>query len=368
LATTIAFCITELDPGGAERAFVRLVKGLDRREWAPHVLTLRDGGLLADELRDAGITVQSLGLNRSSQAWSGLRRVTAALRTIRPQILQTWLYHANILGRIAAWRAGVPHVVAGVRVAEQRSRWRLRIDRWTAGLVDRHVCVSQGVATFMHQAAGIRGDRIAVIPNGVDYEKYAHAAPADLSSFGIPPLSPTVVFAGRLDPQKDPFLFLEAARQVSQVDSRPHFLLVGEGPLRREVERWIHDHDLSTRVHLAGWSDNLGGILKASACFVLSSRWEGMANVLLEAMAAGTPVVTTDVEGVRDLVTNGTTGRIVAMPDPLAVSQAILWVLRDPAAAALCACKAQAIVRERHTWMSFVTSHEHLYKKLSHPT
>lgn len=368
MATTIAFCITELDPGGAERAFVRLVKGLDRREWDPHVLTLRDRGSLADELREAGIPVQSLGLHRSSQAWSGLRRLTAALRTIRPQILQTWLYHANILGRIAAWRAGVPHVVAGIRVAEQRSRWRLRIDRWTAGLVDRHVCVSQDVATFMHQAAGIRGDRIEVIPNGVDYERYAHAPPADLSSFGIPPLSPTVIFAGRLDPQKDPFLFLEAARQVSQVDLQTHFIIAGEGPLRGEIEQWIHHHDLSTRIHLAGWSDNLDGILRSSACFVLSSRWEGMANVLLEAMAAGTPVVTTDVEGVRELVTNGATGRIVVAAEPLAVSQAILGVLRDPAAAALCASKAQALVRERHTWMSFVTSHEHLYKKLLYPT
>lgn len=368
MAIPIAFCITELDPGGAERAFVQLVKGLDRQEWDPHVLTLRDGGSLANELRDAGLPVQSLGLNRSSQAWSGLRRLTQSLREIRPQILQTWLYHANILGRIAAWRAGVPHVVAGVRVAEQRSRWRLRIDRWTAGLVDRHVCVSQGVATFMHQAAGIRGDRIEVIPNGVDYEKYAHATPADLSVFGIPPLSPTVVFAGRLDPQKDPFLFLEAALHVSQVDSQSQFLMVGEGPLRGEIEQWIRDHQMSGRVHLAGWSDNLGGILRSSACFVLSSRWEGMANVLLEAMAAGTPVVTTDVEGVRDLVTNGTTGRIAVMPDPLAVSPAILEVLRDPAVSAARAAKAQDIVRERHTWMSFVASHEHLYKKLLHPT
>ena len=368
MAIPIAFCITELDPGGAERAFVRLVKGIDRQEWAPHVITLRDGGSLADELRAAGLPVHSVALNRSTQAWAGLRRLTQALRDIRPQILQTWLYHANLLGRVAAWRAGVPHVVAGIRVAEQRSRWRLRFDRWTSSLVERHVCVSEGVAEFMHRSAGIPRDRLIVVPNGVDFERYAQASPADLTLLGIPPLFPTITFAGRLDPQKDPFLFLEAAGLAAQVETGLHFLLVGEGPLRGAIEDWIRDHRLEQRVHLAGWSDTLEGILKRSAAFVLSSRWEGMANVLLEAMAAGTPVIATDVEGVREVLSDGLSGQVVPSRDPKALCAAILDVFRDPAGAADRAQSAQRLVRERHTWSEFVRSHEHLYKKLLRPT
>lgn len=366
MATRIAFCITELNDGGAERAFVRLVTGLERSEWLPAVITLQ-GGPLADELRAAGVPVTALGLSRTGQALRGLKLLTGALREFRPAILQTWLYHANLLGRIAAWRAGVPHVVAGIRVAEHRSRWRLRLDRWTARLVDRHVCVSEGVAQFMHLHGGLPRNALTVIPNGVDFARYADAKPVDLTSLGIPPLSPTVLFAGRMDPQKRPFLFLTAAERLVQALPNAHFLMVGDGPLRAEVDNWICSRNLGGRIHLLGWRNDLPSLFKSAACFVLTSRWEGMANVLLEAMAAGTPVVATDVEGVRELVTPGSTGLLVDPDSPTSLIDAIADVMRNPEAAAHRARAAQTYVQQNFTLDRVALSYANLYREIISP-
>lgn len=367
MPTRIAFCITELDPGGAERALVRLVLGLDRSEWEPRVFCLQGPGELADELIRAGVSVQSLNLRSSWQLPGALRRLTRHLREFRPAILQTWLWHANILGRLAGRLAGVPHIVSGIRVADHSRPWRLRIDRWTAGLVERHVCVSQGVAEFSATVGGLVKDSLIVIPNGVEVERFATTPPADLAEFGIPPLSPTVVFVGRLDPQKDPLAFVEVARRLSQVYSDLQFLMVGAGPMHHDVERAIAAFELRSRVHLAGWRSDVPAILRAAWCFVLTSRWEGMANVVLEAMAAGLPIVATDVEGVREVVTPHQTGVIVQPGDPEGMTAAVALLAGDPAGARRLGDAAQDFVRKNFTWNRFLASHVELYREVLSP-
>src|SRR5262249_13351685 len=146
----VAFCITDLEVGGAERALVELVTRLDRARFAPSVVSLQPlpvdaARSLVPTLEAAGVAVRSLNGRGSRGGVGGLGALTRLWRAERPQLVQTFLYHANILGRLAAWRAGVPHVVSGVRVAERRGRLRLRVDRWTDRLVERHVCVSRAV-------------------------------------------------------------------------------------------------------------------------------------------------------------------------------------------------------------------------------
>src|SRR4051812_17468493 len=111
MATRLAFAVTELNPGGAERALVRLATGLDRSEWEPCVFCLQERGPLADELEGRGIPVTCYGLRRVWQVPRLVRRLARDLREFRPALLQTWLYHANILGRLAGRRARVPRIV-----------------------------------------------------------------------------------------------------------------------------------------------------------------------------------------------------------------------------------------------------------------
>jgi hypothetical protein len=143
----IAFCITDLDVGGAEQCLVHVVSDLDRREWTPHVYCLSRRGALVDRLEAMGIACTCLGWRGWPDAWRVIA-LARKLRAFRPQLLQTFLFHGNLAGRIAGKLAGVPVIVSGIRVAEREKAWHVRLERWTRGLVTHHVCVSQAVARF----------------------------------------------------------------------------------------------------------------------------------------------------------------------------------------------------------------------------
>jgi glycosyltransferase involved in cell wall biosynthesis len=359
----IAFCITDLDPGGAERAFVQLVTRLDRRFWEPAVFCLSSGGILTGELKNARVPVVSLGARR----WSGLAaiwRLARELRRFRPVILQTFLFHANLAGRIAGRVAGVRHIVSGIRVAEKRSRVPLWLDRWTGRLVERNVCVSQAVAEFSISAAGLTAEKIMVIPNGVDVSKFAGAVTADLAGLGIPPGSRVLLSIGRLDPQKGVRDVVAAAALVVPRLSDVHFLLVGEGRERHDLERLILEHGLAERVHLAGWRADIPELLAAGVALVLASHWEGLPNVILEAMAAGLAVVATRVEGTAELVIEGQTGLLVPPQSPRELAAAIEKLLADPAAAKAMGHAGQERAKAEFSWERMVTRYENLYQSL----
>jgi glycosyltransferase involved in cell wall biosynthesis len=361
--TRIAFCITDLDPGGAERALVQVATRLDRRRWEPHVFCLDAGGVLVAELRAAGIEVVCLGATRRRDflvVWPLYRHLAA----LRPAILQTFLFHANIVGRLAGMAARVRFIVSGIRVAEKRSRLRLWIDRVTDGLVTQHVCVSRDVADFSIKRGGLPSAKISVIPNGVDFDRYANAAPADLTQFGVPRGSRVLLFVGRLDPQKGPLQLLEASAQLFPDHSDLHLVIVGDGPLGAELRSWTLARNLESRVHFAGRQENVAGLMRAADLFVLPSQWEGLPNVVLEAMAAGTPIVATAVEGIRELLEDGRLGVIVPQSGETGLADAIREALGQKEKLRQATSAAQAIVAKRFTWPLVVAEYELLYARL----
>jgi glycosyltransferase involved in cell wall biosynthesis len=359
----IAFCITDLDPGGAERALVQLVKGLDRNRWEPAVFCLAGHGALADELLAAGTKVMCLGARHWSSIWVILR-LARELRRFQPTIVQTFLFHANLAGRLAARSAGVDKVVAGIRVAEKRSRIPLWLDHWTNRLVTTNICVSQAVADFSITQAGLAPEKIVVIPNGVDVRKFADAHPSDLRPFGIPEGSPVLLTIGRLDRQKGLTDLIEAAALVAARFPAVHFLLVGEGPERSAIERLIGEKGMAERVHLAGWRPDVPKLLATGFGVVLSSHWEGMPNVVLEAMAAGLPVVATGVEGTAELVMDGQTGVLVPIKSPQALAEAIGRLLADPVSSKALGAAGRERVTAQFSWAQMVARYEALYESL----
>ncbi len=361
--TRIAFCITDLDAGGAERALVQIVTRLDRSRWEPFVFCLSGEGELAAVLRDAGIVVVCFGANKRHHlrvVW----RLSRRLAKLQPTILQTFLYHANIVGRLAGKTARVPLIVSGIRVAEKRSGFRLWFDRATDWMVARHVCVSQDVAAFSAARGRLPASKLCVIPNGVDAARLAEAPPADLAQFGIPPGSRTLLFVGRLDPQKGPFVLLAAVKDLLARHADLYVLLVGDGPLREKLRGWVAKENLASRIHFGGRRSDVPSLLQASELFVLPSLWEGLPNVVLEAMAAGIPVVASRVEGVSDLLVDGRTGLIVPPNSAVLLSKAIEQVLADPAQARKMARNAQHIVQERFAWQHVIDQYEQLYSEL----
>lgn len=335
----IALCITDLDVGGAELALVELATRLDRTRFCPVVYCLgprprRLEASCAARLESMGIAVHCLGARRWIDALWATRRLVLLLREQKPHLLQSFLFHANMVGRVAARWAGVPRVVASIRVAERHARWHLWLDRATSGWVDRYVCVSQAVAEFSIHQGGLPRNRVLVIPNGVDLNRYPARQPADLSQFGIPPHSKTVTFVGRLERQKGVDWLLETAPRWLDAVAEAHLLLVGEGPWYAELVASVRRMGLSGRVHFAGWRLDVPEILAASTLLVLPSRWEGMANVVLQAMASGLPVVATNVEGVGEVLVDYPDLQVVEFGDADGFARRVAALLSDPALAA----------------------------------
>lgn len=363
----ICFLITELDQGGAERALVRIAIGLPWDDWDVSVICLGPEGPLAAPLREAGLSVDCLGVTslRSPRSlWRATFGLVRLLQQKRPVLLQTFLFHAGLAGRVAARLARVPVVVCGIRVAERRSRWRLRLDCWTDWLVDRHVCVSQAVADFSQRESQLPARKLVVIPNGVDVERFREAEPADLSRFDIPAGAKVLLTVGRLDPQKAPLELAHIFGNLAADHPEWHLLFVGDGPLRADLLRMIDAGGLRGRIHLAGWQADVPEIMRACDLFVLNSRWEGMPNVILEAAAAGLPVIATRSEGVAEIIESGVSGVLVEVDEPPAMRAALESAMTRQSDAAAMASRLQQIASERFTWQSVVDSYAALYREL----
>lgn len=358
----LAFCITDLDAGGAERALVQIVVRLAQLGWEPKVFCLSGPGAMVAPLEQAGIPVECLGI-RSATDWPRLRQLRRGLRAWQPAVLQTFMFHGNLAGRWAARYSNGPVVISGLRVAERDAPWRMRLDRWTQRWVAMNVCVSRGVADFAVREMGLSPQKVTVIPNGVDASHFANAAPDDLRRFGIPAGSRVLCCIGRLHPQKGPDLLLAALAPRLSREPNLHLLLIGEGPLRGALEAEAARAGVASQVHLPGRVDDVAGILKASLALVLPSRWEGMPNVVLEAMAAGRPVIATRVEGSDELVRDGETGYLCNVESPEALAAAIERLLSAGERSAEFGRRSKAIIKEEFTWDSSARSYDLLYRR-----
>lgn len=365
---SVALCITELDFGGAEQALVELATRLDRSHFDPIVYCLgprpkSEEASCVPPLEAAGIEVHCLGGRGILSVPMVLFRLRRLLRKQRPHLLQSFLFHANLLGRLAARRAGVPWVLSGIRVAERQHGWHLRLDRLTSSMVDRYVCVSQAVADFSAKTGGLPEDRLAVIPNGIDPQKYP-AKPADLRPLGIEPGRCVVTWVGRFDPQKGvKWLVQNAAGWLGKLSGHD-LLLVGKGPEQAGLQRWCQQQEFGPRVHFAGWRSDVPQLLAASQILVLPSRWEGMPNVVLQAMASGLPVVATDVEGVRELLGPTADKQTVPWGDSAALASRIIWLAGHPHKATQLGQKNQLRAHKKFSLDQTVRAYETLWESL----
>lgn len=359
----IAFCITDLDPGGAERALVQLVTRLDPARWQAVVFCLGPRGALADTLEQAGVPVTCLGA-RGVRDLGVVFKLRRELKRFAPTIVQTFLFHANILGRLAAAWAGVPHCVSGIRVAEKRSRWPLYLDRVTNRFVETNVCVSRAVAEFSSSVGGLSPSKLVVIPNGVEIATFAEAAPADRRALGIPADARIILAVGRLDPQKGLNVLIDSARDLVPKFPDLHFLLVGGGTLRGELVRQVAELRLESRVHFCGWRPDIPSVMKVGYGLALPSLWEGMPNVVLEAMAAGLPVVASAVEGVTELVLPNETGFLVVPRSVDELTSGLAKLLSDPDLARRMGQVGRERVASHFSWDRMAAAYAELYERL----
>ncbi|HUU42339.1 MAG TPA: glycosyltransferase family 4 protein [Planctomycetota bacterium] len=351
--TRIAFLITDLDVGGAERNLCMLARGLDRERFEVSAASLLAPGTVGEELSAAGISVTDVHMGGYGDC-RAVARVARWLRQSRPDVLHTWLFHANVLGRLAARWVGVRGVVSSIRVAEPR-RLHLAGERLTACLADCILVNSTSLRDYMI-GAGLRPEVLRVIPNAVDLERFA--AGEQHSREGE---RPVVLFVGRLAAQKGVDVLLRAASD-ERLRGAAEFVIAGDGPDRAMLAALAQDLDLE-HVRFIGRTDRVPELLGEADVLVLPSRWEGLPNVVLEALAARCPVVATDVIGTRDLIRDGENGLMVPPEDASALAGALRRML-DDAVLRERVVKSGRETARRHSVASMVKAHVALYGEL----
>ncbi len=364
----ILFLITELDTGGAQKALARLLASLNRSRFKPHVACLYHGDkTVAQEIRALGIPLTDLRMQAKWRA-DALWRLYRLLRRQQPAILHTWMFHANLPGRLLGRLAGVPIVITSRRNVNIGGPARERLLRWTSGLDDAVIAVCELARQAEIERAGAAPHHVATIYNGVDVTAFSRSDPeADArirDTFDIPADAPLLGAIGRLHPQKDFGTLLAAVAQLRRQVPDAHLLLVGDGELREELVNHARSLGLGDCVTFAGHRTHIPEILAAIDVFTLTSLWEGLPNVILEAMAAGLPVVATRVGGVPEVVVAGETGLLVPPRDPDALSRAIVTLLRDPALRQTMGRAGQERVRHRFSVEQMVRRTESLYERL----
>ncbi|WP_165720327.1 glycosyltransferase family 4 protein [Bordetella trematum] len=334
----IAHIITGLGQGGAEAVLFRLATWADTP--TRHVvISLTDEGVYGPRLRAAGITVHALGLARGRITLGAMLQLRALLREEAPDAVQTWMYHADLIGGVAARLAGIRAVAWGIRNSGNHLDRSSRSARLVLGLCARLsawvpraiVCAAQDAAR-RHQALGYRGEKMVVIPNGYDLSRYApdpEAGARMRARWEVPQDVALVGCVARWDPLKDHANLLGAlaALRQQQGGGAVRCVLVGRGmtPANGELLALIEAQGLTGSVLLAGPSDDIPAVMNALDVHVLSSCAEGFPNVVAEAMACGTPCVVTDVGDAAHIV--GETAVVVPPQQPQALADGLAQML-----------------------------------------
>ncbi len=361
----VALVITELEPGGAERCLVRLAIGLIQRGHSVNVISIapepcsgRDE--LVIELRENGIEPNFLAVSNFFGFFRAKRRLRLLLNKLAPQIVQSFLFHANILCSKVCYRGGFK-LFGGLRVSAPRKlrQWMLRLQRAN---FHQTICVSDDVSSYAQRQLRYPLDKLSVIPNGIDLDHFDTITPTDVSELGFD--APVLTFIGRLHTQKGVDLITANAHRVLTACPQHHIAIVGDGPHKQSMQNTIRDNGLEHRVHFYGYRPDAIAILKSSQLLLFPSRWEGMPNVVIEAMAAKRPIVACPADGVTQLLSHAPE-QIVAPED---WSAAVIEFALNAARCDAIGKANRTVVSGSYQLPQMINQYEELYQRTLQPS
>ncbi|NLU50541.1 MAG: glycosyltransferase [Syntrophomonadaceae bacterium] len=328
----IIHIITGLNTGGAEMMLYKLLHGMDKDKFQCQVISLTDIGPVGQRIQALGVPVRALGMRRGfPNPWAMLKLVSW-LRHDSPHIVQTWMYHADLVGGMAARLAGGIPVVWNIRQSNLDAGNSKRTTIWTVrtcaklskSLPARIICCSEA-SKRVHIGLGYSANKMIVIPNGFNLLEFRPDPAQRLSvrqELGIPDDALLIGLVARFAPQKDHHNFIQAAAVLHVKFPDAHFLLCGDGVTweNPQLVGWIEKAGLRECCHLLGRRDDMARVTAAFDIASSSSYSEGFPNIVGEAMACGVPCVVTDVGDSALIV--GDTGKVVPPRNPLALAEA----------------------------------------------
>ena len=331
---------------GVQKVSLDELSNLNRERYEPIVICKTDGEF-TERLRAVDVRVHLIPeLERDMRPTRDIKafvRMYSFFKQEKPSIVHTHSSKTGVLGRLAAWCAGVPlivHTVHGFAFPAESRPWvkavfRL-LERLCGKVTDRLIVLNESDATIARQLLGVPSSRQALLPNGVDIDTYAPAAPKVRCAlrealFGVSDEHRVVIgMVGRLWLQKNPQCFVRAA--ISVLDQRINvgFYLVGDGEFRSELEAAIQTSGHADAIVILGWRSDVPDILKALDVVVLPSRWEGMPLAILEAMSSSVTVVASDIPGNKHLISDGVDGCLFPPDDSGALASVLIDLIDHP--------------------------------------
>ena len=370
----VFYVIRSLEKGGTENQLITLVGHLHRKTHLCHVFALERGGRLQSTLNDLGVSVYSDDLKPSDihkAPWKLLLsqfRIIRVLRRIQPQVVHSFLPLATFMGALAGRVTGVPSIIISRRALathQERHSILKPLDRFANRLSNRVTVNSKAVWEDTIQRDFIDPSKLTLIYNGVDSAPFEFARSQRTTirrKLGIRPHEPVVIVIANLIPYKGHGVVIRAAKQVIAKIPECRFLLAGEDRgILKDLKNQVMDMGISERVMFLGQRNDIPQLLAASDLSVLASYEEGFSNVVLESMAAGLPVVATDVGGNREAVLDGVTGGLVKPGDPATLAEKIILTLNDPAGANLQGNQGRLRVKRQFTIEKMIDAHLKLY-------
>lgn len=338
---SLCLIITGLSTGGAETMLYKLLQNLDRGRFSPTVISLTTKGEIGPRIEALGIPVHALGMSSGLPSPFKFFRLKQLLRQLKPDVVHTWMYHADLLGGLAARLAGCDRVIWCIRHSNlskaENKRTTLLVAKACAALSYRvpvQILTCSRRAADIHAAVGYAAEKIHVIPNGFDLKNFSPDISARASvraELGLEINAPLVGLFARFNSQKNHIGFIEAAARVHALLPEVQFVLAGTGvdAANFALNNTISSMGLQANIHLLGRRDDVSRLMASLDVLVSSSsHGEAFPNVLGEAMACGVPCVVTDVGDSAEIV--GNTGRVVPAGDMAGLADGLVALLRLP--------------------------------------
>lgn len=375
----LLYVITKLELGGAQKQLLSLISGLDKERFNVFLFTAKEGLLLPEALSIGGLRLErSRWLERPINPFKDLLAVFEIYRFIKNskiQIVHTHSSKAGILGRFSARLAKVKfiyHTVHGWSFNDFQPVFPrtvfIHLERFVARFTDKIIIVS-----FHDKQKGLNNhiadeNKFQLIRYGIDYNMFTLIDRNIREELGIGKDDLAVGMVSCLKPQKSPGDFIKLASLVHKKFPEARFILVGDGPLRKGIQKMINKLGLNSSVVLTGWRWDIERILSAIDICVLTSLWEGLPVVALEALASSKPVVATNTGGIAELIVDGKNGFLVSIRDMQGMSDRVSLLLKDANLRGVMSLGAKISLGVNFTLLGMIRNHQDLYLGHLSPT
>ena len=329
----VIYLINGLGVGGAEMMLFRLLQRLDKSRFKPEVIALLNlKGPIKSELEKLGIEVNTLGIKSKMDIFS-LYRLSRLIKNKKPEILHTQLFASDIVGRIIGKVLGVPVIITSIRNIYYGGSIRDFMIKVTERCADKTTIVSSISAQRLIKNNVIPENKLMVLRNGIDPDYFCSEVSLEKKlhireKYDLPKDTFLLISVGSLTPQKGYSHLLDAIKNLSNNSFNFHLAIAGDGKLRDNLVSQVNEMGLSSNVSFLGRIDNVPELMAAADVLVLSSLWEGLPGVVLEAMASELPVVATAVGGTPEIVVDGVTGILVPAGDIEKLTKAICNIMK----------------------------------------